>query len=51
MGVALVGLVWFGEQEHGVATAFEWSLAALAALLVAVAATARLLPGPRPAAA
>jgi hypothetical protein len=47
IGVAIIGIVFFGELHAGYATAFEWSLAALAGLLVSVAACARLLPTPR----
>jgi hypothetical protein len=47
VGVALVGLIWFGEQGHGIAAAFGWSLAALAGLLLVVAVVARLLPAAR----
>lgn len=47
IGVALIGVIFFGALRHGYAHAFELSLACLAALLIAVAALSRLLPGPR----
>jgi EmrB/QacA subfamily drug resistance transporter len=46
IGVALIGVIFFGALHHGYAHAFELSLAALAALLLAVAALSRLLPAP-----
>jgi EmrB/QacA subfamily drug resistance transporter len=45
LGVALVGLVFFGAADTGYRAAFTDSLAVLAVLLVAVAGCARLLPG------
>jgi MFS family permease len=47
IGVAVIGLVFFGEQDHGLPTAFEWSMVTLTLLLVAVAGLARLLPAGR----
>jgi MFS family permease len=46
VGVALIGLVFFGAADAGYGRAFTESLAVLAALLAAVAAVARFLPGP-----
>jgi EmrB/QacA subfamily drug resistance transporter len=46
IGVALIGVIFFGALPRGYAHAFELSLAALAGLLVAVAALSRLLPRP-----
>jgi EmrB/QacA subfamily drug resistance transporter len=45
LGVALIGVIFFDALHGGIAHAFELSLAALAAILVAVAALTRLLPG------
>jgi EmrB/QacA subfamily drug resistance transporter len=45
VGVAVVGVVFFGAVARGYAHAFELSVATLAALLVGVACCARLLPG------
>jgi EmrB/QacA subfamily drug resistance transporter len=51
LGVAVTGVIFFGAVHGGYAHALEMSLAQLAALLVAVAALTRLLPGAsRPAA-
>lgn len=44
LGVALIGLVFFGAAGAGYPRAFEHSLAVLAVLLVGVAASTRLLP-------
>jgi MFS family permease len=44
LGVAVTGLVFFGQLDNGFAPAFELSLAQLAVLLVGVAALTRLLP-------
>jgi EmrB/QacA subfamily drug resistance transporter len=44
IGVAVIGVVFFNGLAHGYAHAFELSTAVLAALLVAVAASARSLP-------
>ncbi len=44
LGVALIGVIFFGAVHSGFATAFELSLAALAAILIGVAALTRLLP-------
>jgi hypothetical protein len=45
IGVAVVGALYFGALGGGAAHAFGLSLAALSALLLAVAALARALPG------
>jgi MFS family permease len=47
IGVAGIGVIFFGALDHGYSHAFELSLACLAGLLVAVAALSRLLPAPR----
>ena len=44
IGVALIGVIFFGALHGGVAHAFRLSAAALAVLLIAVAALTRLLP-------
>ncbi|HTW99311.1 MAG TPA: MFS transporter, partial [Acidimicrobiales bacterium] len=44
IGVAVVGVIFFGSLHHGFATAFELSVGALALALTAVAALTRLLP-------
>jgi MFS family permease len=44
LGVALIGVIFFGAVHSGFAAAFELSLAALAAILIGVAALTRLLP-------
>ncbi|HEY2770971.1 MAG TPA: MFS transporter [Solirubrobacteraceae bacterium] len=44
IGVALIGVIFFGAVHSGFAPAFQWSLAALAAILVGVAGLTRLLP-------
>jgi fucose permease len=49
VGVAVIGLVFFGTAGDGYGRAFMLSSLVLAALLVAVAAGARRLPGRRPA--
>ncbi len=46
IGVAVIGVIFFGAVHSGVAAAFQLSLAALAAILVSVAALTRLLPAP-----
>jgi predicted MFS family arabinose efflux permease len=46
LGVALIGVVFFGALSHGYAHAFELSLAILAGTLVVVALLTRLLPAP-----
>lgn len=46
LGVAIIGVIFFGALHSGFAPALELSLAALAAILVAVAALTRLLPAP-----
>jgi EmrB/QacA subfamily drug resistance transporter len=45
LGVAVTGVIFFGALHGGYAHALESSLAQLAALLLAVAALTRLLPG------
>ena len=45
LGVAVIGVVFFGALGGGIAHAFELSLGALAAILLCVAALTRLLPG------
>ena len=45
LGVAVTGVVFFTALAHGYAAAFQYSLAELAALLVAVAALALTMPG------
>ena len=50
VGVALVGIIFFGRLEHGMVDAFEASLVYLLATTLAVAAAAVFLPG-RPRAA
>jgi EmrB/QacA subfamily drug resistance transporter len=46
LGVAVIGVLFFGALHSGFGDAFELSLAALAATLLAVAALTRLLPAP-----
>jgi predicted MFS family arabinose efflux permease len=46
LGVAIVGVIYFGAAHSGLAGAFQLSLAALAAILVGVAAVTKLLPAP-----
>ncbi len=46
LGVALIGVVFFGSLDRGYASAFELSLAVLAATLAVVALLTRLLPAP-----
>jgi EmrB/QacA subfamily drug resistance transporter len=46
LGVAIVGVIYFGAVHSGLAGAFQLSLASLAVILVAVAALTRLLPAP-----
>jgi len=46
VGVAVIGVVFFGALGHGFADAFELSLAVLAGTLAAVAVLTRLLPTP-----
>jgi hypothetical protein len=48
LGVAVIGVVFFGAVDQGFAYAFELSLAVLAVTLLGVAALARLLPDPAP---
>jgi EmrB/QacA subfamily drug resistance transporter len=44
LGVAVIGVVFFGALRHGTAHAFELSLGVLAAILIAVVGLTRLLP-------
>lgn len=44
LGVAVIGVVFFGAVSHGYGAAFERSTAAMSILLVGVAALTRLLP-------
>jgi MFS family permease len=46
LGVAIVGVIFFGALHGGFAHAFELSLGTLALTLLGVAALTRLLPGP-----
>ena len=48
LGVAIVGVIYFGAAHSGLAGAFQRSLGALAAILIGVAALTRLLPAPTP---
>ena len=50
VGVALIGIIFFGRLEHGMVGAFEASLVYLVATTLAVAVAAAFLPG-RPRAA
>lgn len=45
LGVALVGVLFFGVLGRGYALAFEVSVTAMGVLLSGVAALTRLLPG------
>ncbi|HWF55350.1 MAG TPA: MFS transporter [Solirubrobacteraceae bacterium] len=44
LGVAIIGVIYFGTVHSGFAPAFEWSVGALAVILAGVAALSRLLP-------
>ncbi|HEY5397564.1 MAG TPA: MFS transporter [Trebonia sp.] len=44
IGVAVIGVLFYGALKHGFASAFELSVGALAVTLTAVAALTRLLP-------
>jgi hypothetical protein len=44
LGVAIVGVIFFGALHGGIAHAFELSLVALSLTLVGVAGLTRLLP-------
>ncbi|MDQ6605668.1 MAG: MFS transporter [Actinomycetota bacterium] len=48
LGVAIIGVIYFGAESGGLASAFKLSLATLAAILLAVAGLTRLLPAARP---
>jgi EmrB/QacA subfamily drug resistance transporter len=47
LGVAVIGAIFFGAVPSGLAHAFELSLIALSALVLALAPLSRLLPAPR----
>jgi MFS family permease len=47
LGVAVIGVIFFGALRHGYAHAMELSLVDLAILLLAVAALTRILPSSR----
>jgi len=47
VGVAVIGVIFFGALHSGISSAFQLSLGALAAILVAVLAITRLLPAPQ----
>lgn len=49
LGVAITGLIFFSAGRHGIAHAFQLSVAELALLLVAVALLSRLIPRSQPA--
>jgi EmrB/QacA subfamily drug resistance transporter len=49
LGVAIIGVIFFGALHSGFPHAFELSLGALAAILLAVAALTRVLPPSTPA--
>jgi hypothetical protein len=44
IGVAVIGVIFYGALSSGFAHAFEMSVAALAAILLVVVALTRLLP-------
>ena len=44
IGVAVIGVLFYGDLSHGFAAAFQVSVGALAVTLTAVAVLARLLP-------
>jgi MFS family permease len=46
LGVAVIGVLFYGMLPHGFAPAFELSVGALAVTSTAVAALTRLLPAP-----
>jgi MFS family permease len=46
LGVAIIGVIFFGALHSGFAEAFQLSLAALAVILISVVALTRLLPAP-----
>ncbi|HET9103062.1 MAG TPA: MFS transporter [Solirubrobacteraceae bacterium] len=46
LGVAVIGVLFYGAVGHGFAPAFELSVAVLAVTLAAVAGVSRLLPAP-----
>jgi predicted MFS family arabinose efflux permease len=48
LGVAIIGLVFFNADRHGIAHAFQLSAAELALLLVAVACLSRFIPRRQP---
>jgi EmrB/QacA subfamily drug resistance transporter len=46
LGVAVIGVIFYGALPHGIGHAFQLSVAVLAVALVGVAAMTRLLPAP-----
>jgi hypothetical protein len=46
IGVAVVGVVFFGAVPHGCGHAFSLSVAGLGGLMLGVAALSRMLPPP-----
>jgi EmrB/QacA subfamily drug resistance transporter len=46
LGVAVIGVIFYGDLSHGIGHAFELSVLALAVGLLGVAALTRLLPAP-----
>ena len=46
IGVAVIGLVFFGRVGHGYGSAFAWSVGVLALFLAGVTLLSRLLPAP-----
>jgi EmrB/QacA subfamily drug resistance transporter len=46
LGVALIGVIFFGAVHHGISHALELSLGALALIVLGVAVITRLLPAP-----
>jgi EmrB/QacA subfamily drug resistance transporter len=46
LGVAIIGVIFYGALSHGIGHAFQLSVATLAVALVGVAALTRLLPAP-----
>ena len=47
IGVAVIGVIFFGALHSGISAAFQLSLVALAAILLIVLAITRLLPAPQ----
>jgi hypothetical protein len=46
IGVAVIGVLFYGSVSHGFASAFQVSVIALAVALTGVAALTRLIPAP-----